>query len=38
LVDRVGSTVSASFSNWNFELSYDRNLLNLYQQAFDYLI
>lgn len=38
LVDKVGSTVSASFSTWNFQLTYDRNLLNLYQEAFDYLI
>jgi hypothetical protein len=38
IVDKVGLTVSASFSNWNFELSYDRNLLNLYDQAFEYLL
>lgn len=38
MVDKVGSTVSASFSNWNFDLTYTRNLLNLYQEAFDYLI
>ena len=37
-VDKVGSTMSASFSNWNFDLSYDKNLLNLYTQAINYLI
>lgn len=38
VVDKVGSTVSASFSNWNFGLTYDRNLTNLYEEAFSYLI
>jgi len=37
-VDKVGSTMSLSFSTWNFDLSYDKNLLNLYTQAIDYLI
>ena len=37
-VDKEGATMSASFSNWNFDLSYDKNLLNLYQEAINYLI
>jgi hypothetical protein len=37
-VDKVGSTMSMSFSAWNFDLTYDKNLLNLYTQAIDYLI
>jgi hypothetical protein len=38
IVDKIGSTMSASFSTWNFTLTYDRNLINLYDQAFEYLI
>lgn len=38
LVDKSGSTMSASFSNWNFNLSYDKNLINLYSEAINYLI
>jgi len=37
-VDKEGATMSASFSNWNFSYTYDKNLLNLYSQAIDYLI
>lgn len=38
VVDKVGYTMSASFSTWNFDFNYDKNLLNLYQEAFNYLI
>lgn len=38
IVDKVGSTMSATFSNWDFNLTYDRNLLSLYESAYDYLI
>jgi len=37
-VDKLGYTQSASFSNWNYNYSYDKNLLNLYKEAINYLI
>jgi len=37
-VDKLGSTQSMTFSNWNFNFSYDKNLLNLYKEAISYLI
>lgn len=37
-VDKTGSTMSASFSTWDFTISYDSNLLNLYSEAIDYLL
>ena len=37
IVDKVG-TMSATFSTWNFDLSYDKNLVNLYKDAISYLI
>jgi hypothetical protein len=33
-----GLTYSATFSNWNTEYSYDKNISNLYTQAVNYLI
>jgi len=33
-----GSTMSASFSAWRDESRYDKNLINLYKEAFDYLV
>lgn len=38
VVDKVGVTMSATFSDWNFDLSYDKNLINLYREVMDYLI
>ena len=38
LVTKEGATSSASFSIWNFNLTYDKNVINLYSQAIDYLI
>jgi hypothetical protein len=38
LVTKEGATSSASFSSWNFNLTYDKNVINLYSQAIDYLI
>lgn len=37
-VTKVGTTSVASFSTWDTEESYDRNVLNLYEEAFDYLL
>lgn len=37
-VDKIGASQSATFSNWDFSNSYDRNVLNLYQEAITYLI
>ena len=33
-----GSTQSASFSSWSTQSSYDRNVIDLYKEAFGYLI
>ena len=38
VVDKVGSTMSMTFSNWNFSSTYDKNLINLYTEAVNYLI
>jgi len=38
LVTKEGATMSASFSTWNFSFTYDKNVLNLYQEAISYLI
>jgi hypothetical protein len=38
LVTKEGATMSASFSNWNFSLTYDKNVINLYTEAINYLI
>jgi hypothetical protein len=38
LVDKTGVTSSVTFSSWNFGISYDKNLLNLYSEAINYLI
>lgn len=38
MVTKEGATMSASFSNWKFNLAYDKNLLNLYSEAINYLI
>lgn len=35
---RVGTTSTATFSDWGTQSSYDRNLLALYEEAFNYLI
>lgn len=37
-VDKPGITQSSTFSTWNFEYSFDKNLLNLYKEAISYLI
>jgi hypothetical protein len=33
-----GATQSATFSSWNYRYSYDKNLINLYSGAIDYLL
>jgi len=38
VVNKEGSLESATFSNWNNDYSYDKNLSNLYTQAVNYLI
>lgn len=38
IATQVGSTSSASFSTWATQSRYDKNLLNLYILAFDYII
>jgi hypothetical protein len=35
---KVGTTSTATFSDWGTQSSYDKNLLELYTQALDYLI
>lgn len=35
---KEGLTYSATFSNWNLEYSYDKNIVNLYNSAINYLI
>ena len=37
-VVKLGVSQSVTFSSWNSSQSYDKNLLNLYQQAITYLI
>ena len=37
-VDRFNSTQSSTFSTWNESYTYDKNLLNLYTEAIDYLL
>lgn len=37
-VEKVGVTVSSTFSTWNFDHTYDKNVLNLYREAISYLI
>lgn len=38
VVNKRGETSSVTFSNWNFGVSYDKNLLSLYSEAINYLI
>jgi hypothetical protein len=35
---KTGATFSATFSSWNYTYTYDKNLINLYSSAIDYLI
>jgi cellobiose-specific phosphotransferase system component IIB len=37
-VEKVGVTISSTFSTWNFDYTFDKNLLNLYKEAISYLI
>lgn len=37
VVDKVGSTSSVTFSDWDFTKSYENNLLNLYKSVINYL-
>lgn len=37
LVDKIGSTSSVTFDNWDFTKSYENNLLNLYKSVITYL-
>lgn len=38
VVEKIGTTQSATFSTWNADLTYDRNVLSLYNEALSYLI
>lgn len=38
ITTKEGYTQSATFSSWNFDYTYDKNLISLYTQAINYLI
>lgn len=37
-VKKTGMTESSTFSTWNFDHTFDKNVLNLYKEAISYLI
>ncbi len=37
ITTKEGYTQSATFSSWNFDYTYDKNIINLYTQAINYL-
>jgi hypothetical protein len=38
ITEKEGYTQSATFSSWNFDYTYDKNIINLYTQAVNYLL
>ena len=38
ITEKEGYTQSATFSSWNFDYTYDKNIINLYTHAVNYLL
>jgi hypothetical protein len=38
LVEKIGDLQGVTFSNWNLDYDYDKNIITLYNSAFDYLL